>query len=79
MILSNFLHYFFAGAGGGVPGVSVTGLLGAFLFFKSSEPDPPAFRVAKIESDIDVNMKTIAEIVVAFERSVAEPLGPKAV
>ena len=39
-------------------------------------PDP---RVATTESDIDVNMNRIAEIVVAFDRSVAEPRGPKAV
>jgi len=36
-------------------------------------------RVAKIESDSDVIMNTIAEPVVAFESSVAEPRGPKAV
>jgi hypothetical protein len=35
--------------------------------------------VATIESDIEVNMNRIAEIVVAFESSVAEPRGPNAV
>jgi hypothetical protein len=39
----------------------------------------PAFRVAMIESDIDVIMNSIADMVVAFDNKVAEPLGPKAV
>src|SRR5450631_3714438 len=39
----------------------------------------PALRVARIESESDVTMNRIAEIVVAFESSVAEPRGPKAV
>jgi len=41
--------------------------------------DTPAPRVATIESEIDVSMNKIAEIVVAFDSSVAEPRGPKAV
>jgi len=39
----------------------------------------PAFRVAMIESVNDVTIKATAEIVVAFDSSVAEPRGPKAV
>ena len=39
----------------------------------------PALRVARIDSVSDVNMKSTAEIVVAFESSVAEPRGPNAV
>src|SRR5579863_5838304 len=39
----------------------------------------PALCVARIESAIDVHMNKIAESVVAFESSVAEPRGPKAV
>ena len=39
----------------------------------------PALRVARIESVIDVMMKTTNEIVVAFESKVAEPRGPNAV
>ena len=39
----------------------------------------PLPRVATIDSDIEVSMKMIAEIVVALERSVAEPRGPNAV
>jgi hypothetical protein len=42
-------------------------------------PTEPAFRVAKIESDSEVIMKTTAETVVALESSVADPRGPKAV
>ncbi len=49
------------------------------LPFNTVAPAPPAFRVAKIESDIDVNINTMAEIVVAFDSSVAEPRGPNAV
>lgn len=41
--------------------------------------DPPDVLVFKIESEIDVSMNTIAEIVVAFDSSVAEPRGPNAV
>lgn len=40
------------------------------------EPDP---LVARIDSDIEVIMKTTAEMVVAFDSSVAEPRGPNAV
>ena len=36
-------------------------------------------RVARIESDSDVIMNTMADAVVAFDSSVAEPRGPKAV
>ena len=39
----------------------------------------PAFLVAMIESPSDVHMKTIAEIVVAFDNNVADPRGPNAV
>ena len=41
--------------------------------------DDPAFRVARIDSESDVIIKTTAETVVAFDNSVAEPRGPKAV
>ncbi len=39
----------------------------------------PLFFVAIIDKDIEVSMKITVEIVVAFESSVAEPRGPKAV
>ena len=41
------------------------------------EPVPP--RDAMMESVIEVNMKMIVDHVVALERTVAEPRGPKAV
>ena len=41
--------------------------------------DVPALRVATMDSEIDVSMNKTAEIVVAFERSVADPRGPNAV
>ena len=42
-------------------------------------PPPPVFLVASIDNDIDVNINKIAEIVVAFDSSVADPRGPNAV
>jgi hypothetical protein len=39
----------------------------------------PARRVARIDSDSDVTMNRIADAVVAFDNSVADPLGPNAV
>jgi hypothetical protein len=39
----------------------------------------PELRIARIERPSDVHMNTTAEIVVAFESSVAEPRGPNAV
>jgi hypothetical protein len=45
----------------------------------STEVAVPAFRVATIASERDVNMNTAAAIVVAFESTVAAPRGPNAV
>ena len=54
--------------------------VGAGLLPLSSTVEPsPAFRVAMIERESDVIMNSTAEMVVAFESSVAEPRGPKAV
>jgi len=39
-------------------------------------PDP---LVATMDSEIDVSINKIADIVVAFESNVADPRGPKAV
>src|SRR5579863_483881 len=39
----------------------------------------PARRVARIDSDSDVTMNSIAEAVVALDSSVADPRGPNAV
>ena len=75
-----------AGAGAGEAGAGAAGFggavfAGAFFVVRSSSTDVPrpAFRVAMIESDNDVTIKATAEIVVAFDSSVAEPRGPKAV
>ena len=80
----------FPGAAG--PGAGCTGtgivvfvgpgalLAGADLVAPSNTVDPkPALRVAMIESERDVTMNNIAEIVVTLESNVAEPRGPKAV
>ena len=73
--------YFFGATGAGLTGAA--GTTGADVFTgcrSSAEPAPaPASRVAMIESEIDVSMKTTVEIVVAFDSKVAEPRGPKAV
>jgi len=47
----------------------------------SAEPEVPRVecRDVKIDSVIEVNMNRTAETVVAFERAVAAPRGPKAV
>ena len=70
-----------AGAGAGAAGFGGTVFAGAFFVVRSSNTDVPrpAFRVAMIESVNDVTIKATAEIVVAFDSSVAEPRGPKAV
>src|SRR5579864_2957541 len=64
-----------AGAGAGWAGAVLTG---AFCRSKTL-PEEAALRVAKIASDSDVIMKTAAAIVVALDRTVADPRGPKAV
>ena len=87
--------YFFAGAGAGCAGAGAgvfcgaggTGIctwLGAGADFAGCRskivlPPPPVFLVASIDNDIDVNINRIAEIVVAFDSSVADPRGPNAV
>lgn len=70
-------RYFFCCAGLGVAGA----LAGAFEPWRSrtGAAEIPAPRVATIDNEIDVTINTIAEIVVAFDNSVAEPRGPKAV
>ena len=70
-----------AGAGAGAAGLGGAVFAGAFFVVRSSNTDVPrpAFRVAMIESVNDVTIKATAEIVVAFDSSVAEPRGPKAV
>src|SRR5579863_9425388 len=51
----------------------------AGVFFSKIVELVPELRVATIESDSEVHMNTMAEIVVAFESSVADPRGPNAV
>jgi hypothetical protein len=51
-----------------------------FFVCSSNTVEPrPALRVAMIESESEVIMNRIAEIVVALESKVAEPRGPNAV
>jgi hypothetical protein len=45
----------------------------------STDEPKPALRVAIIDSESDVTMKSTADKVVAFESKVADPRGPKAV
>jgi len=66
------------GATGNAPGLP--GVAGAEVFCRSSTlPEEAALRCARIESVIEVSMKTAAASVVAFESRVAEPRGPNAV
>ena len=67
-----------AGAGALEPGCAGAVFTGAFCR-SSTLPEEAAFRVARIASDSDVIMKSAAAIVVAFDRTVADPRGPKAV
>src|ERR1700682_2548511 len=66
-----------AGAGG-FPGCAGAVLTGAFCRSRTL-PEEAALRVARIASDSDVIMKTAAAIVVALDRTVADPRGPNAV
>jgi len=66
----------FTGAGAAFPG-AVLPLLPDVV--SNTVLAPPEPRVAKIESDSEVIMNRIADAVVAFERRVADPRGPKAV
>jgi hypothetical protein len=67
-------------AGGAWAGLDVLAGADCFDLSKTELPtDVPALRVARMDSDNDVIIKTTAETVVAFESSVAEPRGPKAV
>jgi len=69
--------YFCVGAG------VWAGLAGADLvcevFVSCNTECGPACREAATESVIDVSMNMIADHVVAFDKAVAAPLGPKAV
>jgi hypothetical protein len=69
------IYYFFGVAGAGMAGAEV------FVGCRSKAvPVPePLFLVAMIDNEIEVSIKTTVEIVVAFDSSVADPRGPKAV
>lgn len=79
----NSWTYFFAGAGAGCCFAAGGTGAGADCFAgvvrSKTVPAPPLLRDARIDSASDVHMKTIAEIVVAFDSKVAEPRGPNAV
>ncbi len=71
-------RYFFAGTG------AVCGFAAGADCFAGCLPSStvvltPALRIARMESASDVIIKTMAEIVVAFESKVADPRGPNAV
>src|SRR5271165_1485911 len=63
---------------GALPGCAGAALAGAFCRSRTL-PEEVALRVAKIASDSDVIMKRAAAIVVALDKTVADPRGPKAV
>jgi hypothetical protein len=69
------MDYFFAGAGPGWAGAEFR----AGARFRSGSELAPDPLVATMDNEIDVSMNKIADIVVAFESSVADPRGPKAV
>jgi len=81
------LPRYFAGAGceagdaGGWAGAAGCDVLEPGFTPENTEGDEvdPLCRIAKIESVIDVSMKSTADQVVALERAVAAPRGPKAV
>lgn len=73
-----FAIYFLTGAAGAFWGTAGAEFCTGFRL-KSGSELVPALRVAAIESEIDVTINRIAEIVVAFESNVADPRGPKAV
>ena len=73
---------YFAGAGrcgAGFTGAGVVCCVFGFTFPKTLPDVVPRVRVAMIASDMEVTMNNAAAIVVAFESTVAEPRGPKAV
>lgn len=69
--------YFFVGTAG--PGTVGAEDPGRCRTFKPGVAPFPFALVATTDNEIDVTINTIAEIVVAFESSVAEPRGPNAV
>ena len=71
-----------AGAAGGCAGAAGFVLVVEPFTPDSTDPEPgvaPLWRTAKIESVIEVTINNTADQVVALERAVAAPRGPKAV
>jgi len=72
--------YFCAGGAAGWAGGAGLDCVGVDFTPERTDPaDEVPAREARTESVIEVSMKTIADHVVAFERAVAAPRGPKAV
>ena len=63
---------------GAFPGLAGALLAGAFCLSRTL-PEAAALRVARIASESEVIINSAAAIVVAFDSTVAEPRGPKAV
>ena len=73
----NYSYFWVGGLAGVGAGVAGCGFTGADFTPCSTDFGPPC-RTALMESVTDVNMKRMAEIVVAFESAVAAPRGPNA-
>src|SRR6185437_5282171 len=71
--------YFCAGAAGCCAGFTGCVFVVSLLTFESTEVDCPERRTTKMESVIEVTMKITADQVVAFDKALAAPRGPKAV
>ena len=71
------LNYFFGCAG--AAGDAGCDWVGDGLSPCRTDPAPPLLRWARIESEIEVTIKMMADQVVALDRAEAAPRGPKAV
>src|SRR5436309_270426 len=71
--------YFCAGAAGCCVGFTGCVFVVSLLTFESTDVDCPERRTTKMESVMEVTMKITADQVVAFEKALAAPRGPKAV
>ena len=64
---------------GALPGTAGPDFAGVFFSRSRTLPELDAFRVARIANVSEVSMKSAAAMVVALDKTVADPLGPKAV
>ena len=62
-----------------MPGTAGPAFAGVFFCRSRTLPELDAFLIARIARVSEVSMKSAAAMVVAFERTVAEPRGPNAV